>query len=77
VAAPVVVGQVAAATSLLARGIDVVLVVPPDGDHECLPATGPGRLAVFVGRLEDPAVWEAAEAMAAELFGPRVTGGPA
>jgi hypothetical protein len=57
------------AIRLVSEGRDVVLLLegdePPFGR---LPAS-PGRLAVFVGSAEDPAAWEAARAMAAELFG--------
>ncbi len=49
-------------------GDDVVLVVDPDAGSGGAPDGGPGRLAVMVGRLEDPAVRAAAREMAAELF---------
>jgi hypothetical protein len=71
VSARVVVGDVAAAVELLAGGINVVLVIDPDGGQVALPPDGPGRLAVLVGRAADPVVLAAAEEMAAELFGDR------
>jgi hypothetical protein len=67
----VVVDDVAAAAEFLACGINVVLVLDPGGDQVALPADGPGRLAVLVGRIADPLVLVAAEEMAAELFGDR------
>jgi len=60
------------AAQLAGEGRNVVLVI---GEGE-LPGgpdvTGPGRgrVAVFVGSRDDPAVWAAARAMAEELFGP-------
>jgi hypothetical protein len=64
-----VVDDVGAAAGLLARGVNVVLVVDPGVGQVTLPAAGPGRLAVFIGRPADPGVRAAALAMAAELFG--------
>jgi hypothetical protein len=66
---PVVVDDVTAAAALVARGVNVVVVVDPDADPVRLPPAGPGRVALMVGRLADPEVRAAAEAMAAELFG--------
>jgi hypothetical protein len=67
------------AARLVAEGRAVVLLVdadPPrvglvDADPPRVGSmpTGPGRLALFVGSRSDPAAWEAARAMAAELFG--------
>jgi hypothetical protein len=65
----VVVDDVVAAARLIAAGQNVVLVVDPDGDQVAWPSGGPGRLAVLVGSVDDPAVRAAAEVMAAELFG--------
>jgi hypothetical protein len=57
------------AVRLLVEGHSVVLLLDVDA-RPCGPVpAGPGRLAVFVGSPSDPAAWEAARAMAAELFG--------
>jgi hypothetical protein len=69
VSAPVVVVDAAAAAALVARGINVVLVIDPAGADSVPEPDGPGRLAVLVGAPDDPAVRAVAEAMAAELFG--------
>jgi hypothetical protein len=65
----VVVDDEEEAGRLVAQGYDVVLLVdgaaPPVGP---VPA-GPGRLALFVGSPSDPGAWDAARAMARELFG--------
>jgi hypothetical protein len=58
------------AAGLVAAGHNVVLIVGPD-DPVPLVRAGAGRLAVLAGRPGDPGVQEAAEAMAAEVFGPR------
>jgi hypothetical protein len=62
----VVVDDPAEAIRLVALGQCVVLVVesPPVPIVE-----GPGRLAILVGPLDQPATWAAAREMAAELFG--------
>lgn len=59
------------ATRLLDRGQNVVLLVDPDAAQVVWPAggRGAGRLAVLVGRPDDPVARAAAAAMAAELFG--------
>jgi hypothetical protein len=67
----VVVDDVPVAVELLAGGINVVLVMDPGCGQAAVPAHGPGRLAVLVGRSADPEVLVAAEEMAAELFGDR------
>jgi hypothetical protein len=58
------------AARLVSEGRNVVLLV----DRAATPIgpvpSGPGRLAVFVGSPADPASWDAARAMASELFGP-------
>ena len=55
------------AQAALERGERVVLIVP--GGTGCgAPSAVPGRLALFVGDPADPAVWDAASAMAVELF---------
>jgi hypothetical protein len=64
-----IVDDVVVAADLLAGGVNVVLLVDPGEDQVTLPAPGPGRLAVLVGRSDDAHVRAAAEAMAAELFG--------
>ncbi|MGH7085978.1 MAG: hypothetical protein ACREFN_13420 [Acetobacteraceae bacterium] len=64
-----VVDDPAEAARLVAAGHAVVLIVA-EGVAGGWPA-GPGRMAVMVGDAGDPAVREAAQAMAAELFGPR------
>lgn len=46
----------------------MVLVVDPDAEAVPHPIGGPGRMAVMVGRLDDPAVRAAALEMAGELF---------
>jgi hypothetical protein len=65
------------AAGLVAAGYDVVLIVGPEQPVPPVMAGG-GRLAVLAGRPGAPGVQAAAEAMAAELFGPRsAPGGPA
>jgi hypothetical protein len=64
------VDDAATAADLLVRGVNVVLVVDPDACPVALPEEGPGRLALMMGRLTDPGVRAAAQAMAAELFAP-------
>jgi hypothetical protein len=63
------------AAALVAAGHDVVLIVGPDGESldRRVPkvVAGGGRLAVLAGRAGDPGLWEVAQTMAAELFGPR------
>jgi hypothetical protein len=44
-------------------------VIAPDAGYVPALGSGPGRVAVLIGRLEDPIVRSAAEEMAAELFG--------
>jgi hypothetical protein len=70
----IIVDRVEKAAVLMEQGTNVVLVVDADA-APVRPAAGPGRLAVMVGRLDDPTVRAAAEEMAAELFGVR-PGGP-
>jgi hypothetical protein len=53
-------------------GRAVVLIVAPHAGPVLVEDAGPGRIAVFVGPLDDPATWDAAEAMATELFGDEV-----
>ena len=62
-----VVDEVDAAVEMVASGANVVLVIAEGNDPGPLPE-GPGRLAVMVGDLSDPATRMAAEAMHAELF---------
>ena len=50
------------------QGTNVVLVIAPNAGAVALPTDGPGRLAVMVGPIDDPAVTAAAREMAAELF---------
>jgi len=63
-----VVDRVEEAVRLVRQGTNVVLVVDPDVGPIPGLAGGPGRLAVMVGRLDDPTVRAAATEMAAELF---------
>jgi hypothetical protein len=63
-----VVDRVDEADRLTRQGVNVVLVVDPVAGAVVHPTGGPGRLAVMVGRLDDPAVRAAALEMAAELF---------
>ncbi len=63
-----VVDQVGEAADLIRRGVDVVLVTGPNAAAVGYPTEGPGRLALIVGPVDDPAVVEAAREMAAELF---------
>jgi hypothetical protein len=63
-----VVDRVDEADRLTRQGVNVVLVVDPVAGAVARPIGGPGRLAVMVGRLDDPAVRAAALEMAAELF---------
>jgi hypothetical protein len=65
---PRIVDRVEEAAELMTQGTDVVLVLDPGVGHITLPSGPPGRLAVLVGRLDEPAVRAAAEEMAAELF---------
>jgi hypothetical protein len=69
VAACVVFGGVAEAAALVARGVNVVLVIETASEDVVMSVDGPGRLAVLVGSLAAPETLVAAEAMAAELFG--------
>jgi hypothetical protein len=64
----VIVERVADAAEWLQRGRDVVLLVEPDGGQVVWPAGGPGRMALFVGSLDEPATRAAAATMAGELF---------
>jgi hypothetical protein len=57
------------ASRLVSEGQDVVLLLDVDAPPLGLSASGPGRLAVFVGPASDPASWDAARMMAQELFG--------
>jgi hypothetical protein len=63
-----IVDRVEAAEHLVRRGINVVLVIDPDAGAAALPTGGPGRVAIMVGRLDDPIVRASAQEMAAELF---------
>jgi hypothetical protein len=65
----VVVDDQEEATRLVAEGRSVVLLVDVDAPPIGPVPEGPGRLALFVGVLSDPASWDAARAMAQELFG--------
>jgi hypothetical protein len=60
------------AARLAGEGRNVVLVVGEGGPPVRLDVTAPGRgrVAVFVGSRDEPAVWAAARAMSEELFGP-------
>jgi hypothetical protein len=68
-----VVEDPAVAAALVAAGSRVVLMIDPDSPDQDSPRTvwpeGPGRLAVFLGRPDDPAARSAAAEMAKELFG--------
>ncbi|MGH9057386.1 MAG: hypothetical protein ACRDYY_16240 [Acidimicrobiales bacterium] len=64
-----VVDDPAEAARLVAAGQAVVLIVAEGVMLRGGWPAGPGRMAVMVGDAGDPAVREAAEAMAAELFG--------
>jgi hypothetical protein len=68
--ARVVVDEVKEVGALVRGGVDVVLLVDPAAGHVSLPAGGPGRVAVLIGRLDDEAARSAAAQMAAELFDP-------
>jgi hypothetical protein len=59
------------ARRLVYEGQDVVLLLDVDAPLLDFRSSGPGRLAVFVGPLSDPRSWDAARAMALELFGSR------
>ena len=65
----------AVAMELLARGVDVVLVVATDSGATPAPMNPSGqtrgRLAVMVGDTSDPATMAAAREMDAELFNSR------
>ena len=64
-----VVDDLGEALRRVADGEAVVLLIDADAPPlGALPA-GPGRLAVFVGSRSNPRDWEAARAMAEELFG--------
>jgi hypothetical protein len=66
----VVVDDAAEAESLLRKGVDVVLIVPPGEFDGRVPARElPGRLAVLVGDASRVEVIEAAKEMDLELFG--------
>ena len=56
------------AAELVRQGTNVVLVIAPNAGDMTRPTDGPGRLAVMVGLIDDPAVMAAALEMAAELF---------
>jgi hypothetical protein len=56
------------AAELVRHGTNVVLVIAPNEGAMMHPTEGPGRLAVMVGLIDDPAVMAAALEMAAELF---------
>ena len=64
-----IVDRAQVAAELARQGTDVVLVIEPDAGYVPTLGGGPGRVAVLIGRLEDPIVRSAAEEMAAELFG--------
>jgi hypothetical protein len=64
-----IVDRAPVAAALAEQGTDVVLVLDPDAGYVPSQRRGPGRVAVLIGRLEDPVVRSAAEEMAAELFG--------
>lgn len=63
-----VVDDLPEALRLVASGENVVLVLAEGVDPGPLPV-GPGRVAVMVGDIRDPATRDAADAMHAELFG--------
>ncbi len=65
-----VVDDPAEAARLVAQGRSVVLLVAGEMTPVAGMRTGPGRLALFVASPADPASWQAARAMASELFGP-------
>jgi hypothetical protein len=78
-----VVDDASEAARMVAEGRSVVLLLDVDATLIAVDATliavdsasgagtsGPGRVAVFVGSPADPASWQAARAMALELFGP-------
>jgi hypothetical protein len=56
------------AAELVRQGTNVVLVLAPNAAEMTRPTDGPGRLAIMVGLIDDPAVMAAALEMAAELF---------
>jgi hypothetical protein len=56
------------AAELVRQGTNVVLVIAPNAGDTTRPTDGPGRLAVMVGLIDDPAVRAAALEMASELF---------
>jgi hypothetical protein len=57
------------ASRLVSEGRDVVLLLDEDAPALGFRPSGPGRLALFVGPRSDPESWDAARAMALELFG--------
>lgn len=63
-----IVASIEAAADLLRQGTNVVLVLDPDAGPVVGPPDGPGRLALMLGRVDDPAVMAAAREMLAELF---------
>jgi hypothetical protein len=63
-----VVHRVQEAADLIRQGTHVVLVTDRDDGTSVYPTGGPGRLALMVGPIDDPAVMAAAREMAAELF---------
>jgi hypothetical protein len=65
----VIVDRDSLAADLVQQGTDIVLVIDPDAAYVPVSRRGPGRVAVLIGRLDDPGVRSAAEEMAAELFG--------
>jgi hypothetical protein len=67
--AEMVVGDPQEAARLIAEGRSVVLIVEEETTPVAGWGAGPGRLALLVGSLADPAAWAAGRAMAAELFG--------
>jgi len=66
----VVVDDEEEAARLVGEGHDVVLLVDGETPPVRPVPDGPGRLALFVGSKSDPGAWDAAQAMARELFGP-------
>jgi hypothetical protein len=63
-----VVDSLEEAADLVRQGTNVVLVTDRDAAAVRYAAGGPGRLALMVGPIDDPAVMAAALEMAAELF---------
>ena len=63
-----VVDRAEEAADLMRQGTNVVLLTDPNAESVVYPTGGPGRLALMVGRIDDPAAMAAAREMAAELF---------